>query len=85
MTVTNLLVTARSGKNARPFAGTATFSDGKTFHWSLGFDARGEEFVVFETVRNVPVRTFGSVITHRRLASFRSPKRGAAVLAAINA
>jgi hypothetical protein len=74
MQITKLTVSGTTGANCRPFCGIAWFDDGKGYEWMTNGHT-GE--IMLHTVR----RTAGSTI----LTGFKSPKRSAAIAAAINA
>jgi hypothetical protein len=74
MNVTKIRIACTSGANRAPSGGDVTFDDGKAYEWIVQ-PVTGE--IILFNYR----RTAGRAV----LASFQSPKRAAAVLAAINA
>ena len=73
MNVTNLHISCTTGANRRPAAGWAVFSDGKGYDWMV-HPINGD--IVFHADRGPK--------GYRNSVSFRSAKRAAAVLSALN-
>ena len=72
MNITNLRIACYTGANRRPAGGDVTFEDGKSYGWTV-------HGITGEIVLFVYRRTAG--VTYE--ASFKSPKRSAAIAAAI--
>lgn len=72
MKITDLHIACYTGANRRPAGGDATFEDGKSYGWII--HALTGEIVLF-VYRRTPGRTYE--------ATFKSPKRAAAIAAAI--
>jgi hypothetical protein len=72
MTITNLYTSTFAGANKRPTSGDVVFADGKSYGWLV--QAYTGEIILF---------TYRKVAGTRVLASFKSPKRSAAIAAAI--
>jgi hypothetical protein len=74
MQITNLYISTTVGENRRPTSGDAVFADGKAYGWMI--HPYSDEIVLFN-YRRLAGRSC--------LSSFKSPKRSAAIAAAINA
>lgn len=72
MKITHLHIACTAGANGRPVDGDVTFEDGKSYGWTV--HGLTGEIVLF-----LYRRTAGMTV----LSSFKSPKRAAAVAAAI--
>ena len=74
MNATSIRIISTAGANKRPAYGDVTFSDGKAYSWMFLPDGS----ISFSTYRKL-------FPGHSVLASFTSPKRAAALAAALEA
>lgn len=72
MTISKLYVSSYTGANKRPTSGDVVFEDGKAYGWLL-----------HPYTGDITLFTYRKVAGTSVLASFKSPKRSAAIAAAI--